>query len=148
LKAALLIIFAGISGGVLGGTIAGSFVSYVISNKAINGTNTIQNLKLNNISEKFDSFHDVKQNIANSTRDPESVKFRSLIINEKDGRTYTCGEFNAKNAYGGYVGYKKFYKENEADIEIEKDDLKGTENEQRLQYLNYRIAWIKNCEKI
>ena len=39
-------------------------------------------------------------------KDPESARFKNL-------RTYNesivCGEVNAKNSYGGYVGFKRFF---------------------------------------
>lgn len=44
-------------------------------------------------------------------KDPESVRFQELTLFSKHSRlVFTlCGELNAKNAYGGYVGYKLFY---------------------------------------
>jgi hypothetical protein len=54
-----------------------------------------------------------KQKIADDLRDPDSAKFRKLFVssftNDK-GVTYfyLCGEINAKNAMGGYVGYRNF----------------------------------------
>jgi hypothetical protein len=46
-----------------------------------------------------------KKVVAEAMRDPESTKFRDVVAYTKNG---VCGEVNAKNAYGGYVGYKKF----------------------------------------
>lgn len=40
-------------------------------------------------------------------KDPDSAKFRSLYISNKALPTL-CGEVNAKNSYGGYVGYRGF----------------------------------------
>lgn len=48
-----------------------------------------------------------KNKIASMFKDPDSVKFRDLRISN-DGM-WICGEVNAKNSYGGYVGYKRFY---------------------------------------
>lgn len=44
------------------------------------------------------------------TREPESVKFRNITVkrNNHANVVYVCGEYNAKNAYGGYVGYEFF----------------------------------------
>src|SRR5690606_39009213 len=39
-------------------------------------------------------------------KDPDSVQFRDLVVGTKSGRV--CGEFNAKNSFGAYVGYKWF----------------------------------------
>jgi hypothetical protein len=48
--------------------------------------------------------------VADTLRDPESARFRGVrVLREADGRDALCGELNAKNAYGGYVGYEPFY---------------------------------------
>ncbi len=52
-----------------------------------------------------------KEAIANMMKDPESVKFRGVFeTREKDDETWIaiCGEVNAKNSYGAYIGYQKF----------------------------------------
>ena len=41
-------------------------------------------------------------------KDPDSATFRSLRISKYNGFEVVCGEINAKNSYGGYVGYNKF----------------------------------------
>lgn len=46
------------------------------------------------------------QSVRDLTRDPEAVQFRKLHIGAENT---LCGEMNAKNAYGGYIGYKPFY---------------------------------------
>ncbi|MBC7860285.1 MAG: hypothetical protein H7Z39_16250 [Burkholderiaceae bacterium] len=40
-------------------------------------------------------------------KDADSAKFRN-VRSVGDG-LFVCGEVNAKNSYGGYVGFKKFY---------------------------------------
>lgn len=40
-----------------------------------------------------------------SLRDPDSAKFRGV----RQSGSGICGEVNAKNAYGGMVGYEKFF---------------------------------------
>lgn len=44
--------------------------------------------------------------IVNRLNDPESARFRNVFISPK-GRAI-CGEVNAKNAMGGYVGFRRF----------------------------------------
>jgi hypothetical protein len=39
-------------------------------------------------------------------KDPESADFRNVSV-AQDGLT-VCGEVNAKNSFGGYVGYRPF----------------------------------------
>lgn len=46
--------------------------------------------------------------IADSLKDPDSAKFRNVRFIQHEGGALICGEVNAKNAYGGYVGYTKF----------------------------------------
>ena len=41
-------------------------------------------------------------------KDPSSVQFRRVEIKMFKGNRIVCGELNAKNSYGGYVGFKKF----------------------------------------
>lgn len=48
--------------------------------------------------------------VADTLRDPESARFRSVrVVRAADGTDALCGQLNAKNAYGGYVGYEPFY---------------------------------------
>ena len=41
-------------------------------------------------------------------KDPDSAKFQNIRMMDYDGGKVLCGEINAKNSYGGYVGYKRF----------------------------------------
>jgi hypothetical protein len=41
-------------------------------------------------------------------KDPYSAQFRSLEFHETKGRGIICGEINAKNVYGAYVGFRPF----------------------------------------
>lgn len=50
--------------------------------------------------------------IGNDLRDPLSAQYRNVkrsSRNLKTGAIVYCGEVNAKNAYGGYVGFTPFY---------------------------------------
>ena len=48
--------------------------------------------------------------LAEQTRDPEAARVRNLVgYSLSNGDRVVCGEFNGKNAYGGYVGYNEFY---------------------------------------
>ena len=44
--------------------------------------------------------------VASELNDPSSAQFRNVTLN-RNTRT-VCGEVNAKNAYGGYVGFRWF----------------------------------------
>lgn len=58
------------------------------------------------------TLEDAHRMIADEMRDPESTRFRNTYIVEKydnESGVSVCGEFNTKNAMGGYDGYKPFY---------------------------------------
>lgn len=46
-----------------------------------------------------------KKTIANSLKDPGSAQFRNI---RESSPGILCGEVNAKNSMGGYVGFKRF----------------------------------------
>jgi len=52
-----------------------------------------------------DPYKDLKEAVANQLFDPGSAIFKHI---EKKVLGY-CGEVNAKNKFGGYVGFKRFY---------------------------------------
>lgn len=53
-----------------------------------------------------------KVNVANSLKDPGSAQFKNVhLVNYLDG-SVVCGEINAKNSYGGYVGFSPFVASN------------------------------------
>jgi uncharacterized protein YceK len=48
--------------------------------------------------------------VDSNLRDPEAARFRSLrVVRDSEGTLGLCGELNAKNAYGGYIGFSSFY---------------------------------------
>ncbi len=51
-----------------------------------------------------------KQEASSQMKDPSSVEFRNVEGYKRGdtGLVAICGEINAKNSYGGYVGYKHF----------------------------------------
>lgn len=52
----------------------------------------------------------IKAFLGEQTRDPEAARVRNLTTYRlNNGDRAICGEFNGKNAYGGYVGYSAFY---------------------------------------
>jgi hypothetical protein len=48
---------------------------------------------------------EVKREILRKLKDPESARFRDVRVVDHAA----CGEINAKNSYGGYVGFRRFY---------------------------------------
>ncbi len=41
-------------------------------------------------------------------KDPESAMFRNVRTEQTEDGIVVCGEYNAKNSYGGYVGFNRF----------------------------------------
>lgn len=69
------------------------------------------------------------QNIVkNSLKDPNSAEFRNI--------NKSCGEVNAKNSYGGYIGFERFYISNNSVFFLDKD-----------KPLAFELGWIAHCEE-
>lgn len=67
-----------------------------------------------------------KENISNTLKDPFSVQFRKLFLSHHGFEPVLCGELNAKNSYGGYVGFRRFYAtRNAQDQAIEAPDVEN-----------------------
>lgn len=65
-----------------------------------------------------------KEKAANSLKDPASAQFRNLFaISRGTGDDKVCGEINAKNSYGGYVGFRMFYVSSDGDVLIESNEV-------------------------
>lgn len=48
--------------------------------------------------------------VSKQLKDPDAAKFRDIyFIKSPKGDIVVCGEFNGKNSYGGYVGFKRFH---------------------------------------
>lgn len=50
-----------------------------------------------------------KANITSAFLDGQSVQWRNLYISDSSSRPILCGELNAKNSYGAYVGFRRFF---------------------------------------
>jgi hypothetical protein len=63
-----------------------------------------------------------KERVADELSDPDSAKFRKLFLSEfvnpNNGQAglWLCGEINAKNKMGGYVGYRQFFIKADLDL--------------------------------
>lgn len=54
-----------------------------------------------------DFIREAKTNVTANFKDPSSAQFRNLYLSKKTFPTL-CGEVNAKNSYGAYVGFRGF----------------------------------------
>lgn len=56
------------------------------------------------------TINSVQQKVREMMKDPESAKFRGTrTYRTKYGDQIVCGEYDAKNSYGGYNGYDTYY---------------------------------------
>lgn len=56
---------------------------------------------------------EAKAEVSRTFKDPSSAQWRNLYM-AKGGMTLLCGEVNAKNSYGAYTGFKRFYSNGES----------------------------------
>ena len=60
-------------------------------------------------NEQSASFEKAKAGIASQLKDPSSAQFRGMKARRTDkGAVVVCGEVNAKNGFGGYIGFTPF----------------------------------------
>jgi len=60
--------------------------------------------------------------VAERFKDPSSVQFRNIVAYGNatpPSIAMLCGQVNGKNAYGGYVGFRRFVSNGGASVEIE-----------------------------
>ncbi|MCB0018541.1 MAG: DUF1566 domain-containing protein [Anaerolineales bacterium] len=83
--------------------------------------------------------HRVKSQIREVARDPSSVKFYDV----RKGSDYAiCGEFNAKNGFGGYSGKERFV------ATIDGSEISILIEGRNERYLGqFDVHWIPSCSK-
>jgi hypothetical protein len=74
--------------------------------------------------------------IAGRLKDPESATFRNVFVSRLSGTPLVCGEVNAKNSFGGYVGFQRFVSGGELQV-IESDMAPSEMNK----------AWAQFCKR-
>jgi hypothetical protein len=77
-------------------------------------------------------------------KDPESARFTGLVI--APGKGLVCGWVNAKNSYGGYVGYQPFFVMGDSAV-IRDNDSAGDLNNHDLFAAVWRICVPPIAEK-
>lgn len=73
---------------------------------------------------------DAKEAVAAQLKDPASAQFKDV----RKVKDYVCGEVNGKNAYGGYVGFKRFFVTDLGGVFIEPDEAGEDQSYFRLVY--------------
>ena len=93
----------------------------------------------------------IQQKVQDVLKDPDSAKFRGVRFYPKSGAG--CGEVNAKNSMGGYIGFSSFVAPKNGPVQFEPtgDESIG-EPKQRIEVLNQKIAYLdlmsKNCPEV
>lgn len=65
------------------------------------------------------------ENLVRATlKDPESASFKDFSrVSRGKGDDKICGQANAKNSYGGYVGYRQFYVDADGKVRFEGSEV-------------------------
>jgi hypothetical protein len=58
-------------------------------------------------AEDSSQFAGAKKAVIEKLKDPGSATFKDLAVS-KNNKYVVCGHVNAKNSYGGYVGFRRF----------------------------------------
>ncbi|HAV4657533.1 TPA: hypothetical protein JIU96_07345 [Acinetobacter baumannii] len=94
--------------------IAGILICIVIfgsinSKEKIKNSENVEEHSLSKVKPDSSLIVKAKRYFATISKDPDSLTYRNLdSFFDKDGNSYACGEVNAKNSFGGYVGFRKF----------------------------------------
>jgi hypothetical protein len=49
-----------------------------------------------------------KETVSNEMKDPNSTQFKDIKLSKYGPADVVCGAVNAKNGYGGYMGFQRF----------------------------------------
>ena len=78
-----------------------------LSFKAVNSLAESTSTFLKSKSEP-EALTTAQESLKQTLKDPSSAQFRNVRLEVYGSRQVICGEINAKNSYGGYVGFKRF----------------------------------------
>lgn len=70
-------------------------------------------------------------------KDPFSARFRNVYLSDSQIGPMVCGELNAKNSYGAYVGFRRFFSNG---VLIEHDDSKDLRS-------HFDTGWRDYCSQ-
>lgn len=77
----------------------------------------------------------VKKSVSALMKDPESTNFKNVFFNEtKKGGSVICGNYDSKNSFGAYTGYKRFISNGTTTFIEERDK-------------NIADIWVETCLK-
>jgi hypothetical protein len=82
----------------------------------------------------------LKTKVVSGLKDPDSAQFQSIQLNS--ARSALCGQVNAKNSYGGYVGFRRFVSSEETAA------IEGEKKSDRAEDLLSRVAYLSQAGKV
>jgi hypothetical protein len=85
----------------------------------------------------------MKLRLVNNLKDPDSLKLANTFLargDGKDSQPALCGEANAKNSMGGYVGFRQFVVTEDMGPWFDDSDDKT----KQLAFVNTQLAWCVN----
>lgn len=97
------------------------------------------------VSKYYEVIKKSKEAAVYEFKDPSSVQWKNLFISEKYF-TALCGELNAKNSYGGYIGFRRFF--SVPSQEITMNDRQDNESISSLFANQWNIYCSHEVEKI
>jgi hypothetical protein len=77
---------------------------------------------------------DNQDRLKNRLKDPESAQFRNVFISSISGKRVVCGEVNARNSYGGLMGFERF---------VAAPVIQVTESS--MEAYDFAVTWEKFC---
>jgi hypothetical protein len=83
---------------------------------------------------------DAKSAVKDRLKDPGSAEFRNIKFNESGA---VCGQFNAKNSFGGYTGFKQFAYKN-GKLFLGGDERPPADEPDKVAWLDQRIVELES----
>ncbi|WP_271008667.1 hypothetical protein [Paucibacter sp. B51] len=85
----------------------------------------------------------MKADVRQHLNDPESAQFNQVFKGNKEGAF--CGEVNARNRMGGYVGFTRFIHFPDHDIKFDPTDRGYMSEDERQSAANFSVMWHGYC---
>lgn len=95
---------------------------------------------------RYAEWNEVRQyrsRLASLLRDPDAARYHSeRLVTNSSGKSL-CGQVNARNAFGGYVGYRAFIVTHDAVLLA--PDAAGEDIDSLTQQRDFLLAMRRNC---
>jgi hypothetical protein len=84
--------------------------------------------------------------VKNSLTDPNSAEFEGELVFQHPITGFSvCGRVNAKNTFGGYIGYRWFYATFDSSVDTEPSDVAVADTEDMLADVDFAKKWLASC---